>query len=299
MRCALAVTAALCGGCTLTGTINALVPKSDFRLQSTDYAAAPRHALDVYVPTKPADGPAPVVIFYYGGNWDSGDRANYLFAGEALASRGFVAVLPDYRLYPEVRFPSFLNDSAEAVRWTFDHITEYGGDPQRVFLMGHSAGAYNAAMLALNPEYLCAAGVNPARIRGFVGLAGPYDFLPLQSKVTKAIFGFPDTPRTTQPIHYASAAAPPMLLLTGSDDSIVDPGNSRRLADSLRPRGVPVREIVYPGLGHLSLAGALAKPLRWIAPVLDDVTAFITEISHDPGDRPARTKSACAVGASS
>ena len=278
---ALASNAALLQGCSPLSLINGWAPSSAYRAKTAiSYGPSARHQLDIYSPANAAAS-APVIVFFYGGNWDSGDRADYLFVGAALAAKGYIAVLPDYRLYPEVRYPDFLADSAQAVRWVFEHIAEFGGDAQRVFLMGHSAGAYNAAMLALNPIYLRAAGVDPRRVRGLIGLAGPYDFLPLTGPVTKAVFGFPDTPISTQPIQFASPAAPPELLVTGTFDNLVDPGNSSRLALRLRQHGVPARVIVYPALGHRMLIGALAAPLRGLGPVLDDVAGFVNELSAD------------------
>ena len=234
------------------------------------YGAHARHLLDVYQPS-PTLSNAPVVIFFYGGNWASGERADYRFVGAALASRGFVAVLPDYRLYPEVRYPNFLDDCASAARWVSTHIAQWGGNRERIFLSGHSAGAYNAAMLALNPAYT----LNKPPIKGLIGLAGPYDFLPLQADLTKAVFGFPNTPITTQPIHYASAVTPPTLLLTGGEDDVVSPGNSLRLTQRLSELGVPAQNKVYPKLGHRTLIGAMSKPLRHMAPVLDDFADFV------------------------
>lgn len=275
MRGALAGGAALLGGCSPLALVNAFVPSETYRRESgLAYGDHPRQRLDVYRPAE-TSGAAPVVAFFYGGNWNAGERGSYLFAGEALASKGFVTVIPDYRLYPDVRFPDFLADCASAVRWTLEHAARYGGDSRRVFLMGHSAGAYNAAMLALDPQYLRAAGVEPRRIHGLIGLAGPYDFLPLTGPVSKAVFGFPDTPIATQPIHFASRDDPPALLITATDDDVVDPGNSARLAARLRSLGVAAREIVYPGLSHTRLVGALAAPLRGTAPVLEDVAAFV------------------------
>jgi acetyl esterase/lipase len=272
----------LLASCSPFAAVNAVVPSATYRRTvGLPFDPHARNLLDVYQPAS-ASGASPVVIFFYGGNWATGNRTDYVFAGEALASMGYVAVLPDYRLYPEVRFPGFLEDCAEAVRWTVDHIAQLGGDPERVFLMGHSAGAYNAAMLALDAAYLRGVGIEAGRVRGLIGLAGPYDFLPLQSRVTKSVFGFPDTPITTQPIHFVTAQAPPALLITGSGDKVVDPGNSARLAARLLQSGVPAREIVYPRLGHAALVGALARPLRWLAPVLDDVAQFVSERSVKP-----------------
>ena len=271
----LTTSAAVLCGCSPLTVINGLTP-SDTYYSTTGlaYGALARQRLDVYRPTQVTET-APVVVFFYGGNWNSGERSDYLFVAEALASRGFVVVLADYRLYPEVRFPDFLDDCALAVRWAFEHGAEYGGDARNLYLMGHSAGAYNAAMLALNPEYLRGAGVDVKQIRGLITLAGPFDFLPLQNEVSKKVFGFPDTPLNTQPIQFASASAPPALLLTAKEDDVVDPGNSVRLAARLRNQGVAVTELVYPKLGHRTLVGALSKPLRGFAPVLDDVAKFI------------------------
>jgi len=264
------------------GALNAWVPADTYRATTNvAYASGPRQTLDIYQPAAGGE-PAPVVVFYYGGNWESGARADYRFVGEALASRGFIVIIPDYRLYPDVRFPDFLSDGAQAVRWTLDHIADYDGDPRRVFLMGHSAGGYIAAMLALDDQYLCASGADPRQVRGLIGLAGPYDFLPLQARVPKLVFGFPDTPVTTQPIHFVTAAAPPALLLTGKDDDLVDPGNVPRLATRLRKDGVRVDEIVYSELGHRTLVAALAAPLRTLGPVLDDVAGFINAVSAQP-----------------
>jgi len=279
LRSALAAGTALLAGCSPLGIVNALVPSGTYR-RTIDlaYGGHERKVLDVY---QPAESPAaaPVVVFFYGGNWNTGSRRDYLFAGEALASIGLVAVLPDYRLYPEVRFPEFLTDCADAVRWTQENISQYGGDAQRLFLMGHSAGAYNAAMLALDPQFLKAARVDRGRLRGLIGLAGPYDFLPLRSPVTRGVFGFPDTPITTQPIHHSTADDPPALLITGATDNVVDPGNSARLAGRMRRSGAMARDIVYPDIGHATLVGALASPFRSHAPVLQDVAAFVNERS--------------------
>ena len=277
LRSVVAAGAGLVAGCSPFALINGLAPAKTHRAnRDLAYGPHPRHRLDLYRPS--AGAAAPVAVFFYGGNWHTGNRGDYLFAGEALASRGIVAVVPDYRLYPEVRFPAFLEDCARAVAWTQANVAQFGGDPRRLVVVGHSAGAYNAAMLALDPAYLRAAGMAPGTLRGLVGLAGPYDFLPLQSEISRAVFGFPDTPAATQPINFVTAAAPPTLLASGANDQTVDPRNSARLAAQLRRNGVPVREIVYPRLGHSTLIGALAVPLRAIARVLDDVARFILDL---------------------
>jgi acetyl esterase/lipase len=268
--------AALVAGCSAFAFVNDAAPADTYRRTTgIAYGSHERQRLDVYVPAQGAER-APVVVFFYGGAWRTGSRSDYLFVGEALASRGIVAVVADYRLYPEVRFPEFVNDSAQAVAWTLANVDRFGGDPQRVFVMGHSAGAYNAAMVALAPRYLAAAAGAPAPgLRGFVGISGPYDFLPLRGQTLRAVFGYPDTSPDTQPINAVTSAAPPALLLTPASDGVVSPANTARLAERLRNAGVPVEEVMYDGVGHRSIVGAFAAPLRGLAPVLDDVSRFV------------------------
>jgi acetyl esterase/lipase len=262
----------LLGGCSSADLVNALAPRDDFRLvANVPYGENARQKLDLYLPIG-ASGPRPVVVFFYGGNWQEGSKEQYLFLGESLAGRGFVVVLADYRLYPEVRYPAFLEDCAAATRWTLAHIADHGGDPKRVSLMGHSAGAYNALMLALDPEWL---GPDRARIRSVVGLAGPYDFLPLTDPAIQMVFSTESDLTRTQPITYVDGTAPPVLLATGRLDTTVSPGNVDRLAARIRAKGGSVETEYYALLGHITLIGSFARPLRFVTPVLDDVTRFL------------------------
>jgi acetyl esterase/lipase len=237
------------------------------------YARGARHTLDICRPRTAAA--APVVIFFYGGGWRSGNKRLYRYVARALARRGHVAVLPDYRVYPEVRYPDFLDDGAAAVRWTIDNVASFGGDPHKIFLMGHSAGAYIAAMLAVDPVWLGKTALMPGRdIAGLIGLAGPYDFLPLRDETLKIIFGGADRPET-QPICHVAPGAPPALLLTGDADTVVDAGNSTRFAERLRAAGNDASAVIYPRVGHLNIVAALSLLLRFFAPVLRDADAFI------------------------
>ncbi len=265
----------LLAACSPLTLLNGAVPDGASRATTgLAYGPLARQRLDIYAPLDASQ--APVVVFFYGGNWRSGERADYRFAGDALASRGIVAVIADYRLYPEARYPAFLQDAARVVAWTREHIGAYGGDPDRVFVAGHSAGGYIAAMLALDPRWLQGAGTSPAVLAGWIGLAGPYDFLPIVARDIRPVFSFPGTPADSQPIRHATAAAPPGLLLTGAADTTVDPQrNSARLAQALSAAGACARLVEYPDLGHKLLVGALARPLRWRAPVLDDLSAFV------------------------
>jgi len=270
----------LLGGCSPVTILNNLAPKAGVaEHDAIAYAPGPRHVLDVYAPTgRAAAGPVPgpVVVFIYGGGWNSGDRGMYRFVGAELAAHGVLAIVPDMRLYPQVRFPGFVQDCAAAVAWVRAHAAEYGGDPHRLFLMGHSAGGQIATLLALDPEYLAAVGMEPKRdLAGVIGLAGPYDFLPLKSAELRAIFGPPSEWKRSQPIDYVSAQSPPMLLLAGSADDTVDPGNTTRLSAALRSVGVGVQDSIYPGVGHKELIGAMASTLDFIAPVLRDVLRYV------------------------
>jgi acetyl esterase/lipase len=267
------------------GSFNALMPKdraSARVAQGVAYGAGERLRLDVYAPRSAAARPRPVIIFFYGGSWNSGRRQGYAFAARALAAQGFVVIVPDYRLMPEARYPDFLRDCAAAVRWARSHSGAYGGDGERIVLAGHSAGAYNAAMLALDPSLL---GLDRKAVRGVAGLAGPYDFLPLDDDSTVAAFGAWPRPAETQPISYAAPGAPPALLLHGEADTRVKPRNSRKLAGLLQAAGSDVRLKLYPGLGHIGILTALAIPFRRQAPVLADVAAFAREVTGESAPR--------------
>jgi acetyl esterase/lipase len=256
------------------GSFNALMPKDRASKRvATDaaYGSGERLRLDVYAPGTPAARPRPVVVFFYGGSWNSGRRQGYAFAARALAAQGFVVMVPDYRLVPQARYPGFLHDRALAVRWARINAGRFGGDGERIVVAGHSAGAYNAAMLALDPALL---GTDRAAVRGFAGLAGPYDFLPLDDASTIAAFGAWPRPAETQPVSHASAAASPVLLLHGDGDSRVEPRHSLELARLLRAAGRDVELKLYPALGHVGILTALAIPFRRRAPVLADLAAF-------------------------
>jgi len=266
----------LFSACSPTAVLNALAPRDGIAVSNDiPYSDGPRHTLDVYAPRE-AVGPTPVVVFFYGGNWDSGTKAMYQFVGAALAARGVLTVIPDYRLYPQVRFPDFMYDAAGAIAWTRANAVRFGGDPHRLFLMGHSAGAQIATLVALDPTYLRSVDLSPQRdVCGVIGLAGPYDFLPLHDAELQVIFG-PEAERPrSQPINYVSPQAPPMLLLAGRDDDTVDPGNTLRLAARLRAVNASVQDELYPSVGHKTLIAAFARPLGFLAPAREAVLRFI------------------------
>jgi acetyl esterase/lipase len=274
----------LLSACSPVWVLNALAPRDGVtRAEDLTYASGPRHGIDVYAPT-PMPKDAPVVVFFYGGSWEEGTRQMYRFVGATLAAHGIVAFIPDYRLYPKVRFPTFIQDGAQAVAWAREHAAAYGGDPSHLFLMGHSAGAQIATLLTLDSHWLNAVGMDPDRdITGTIGLAGPYDFLPLQTPTLKAIFGAPSEWPASQPINFVTPGAPPMFLAAGSDDKTVDPGNTTRLAARLRANHDNVEVHMYPGIGHATLMGAFAPALTLLAPVRDDVLHFIDNHTQHSG----------------
>ncbi len=294
----LAVLASLAGLALLAFGITACSPLAFFdaigprdqggRLSVKDaaFGSHPRQRLDVFTPVGGSPG-APVLVFFYGGSWKNGSKEDYAFVGHALAAQGFVTVLPDYRLYPEVRFPDFLDDGAQALAWVERNIAAYGGDPSRVVLAGHSAGAYNAVMLGLNPSYLRRAGVDPRVIRAVAGLSGPYDFLPLDAGTATELFGEAPDKAATQPITFAGPHSPPAFLSSGDGDTVVRPSNTRSLAARLRAARVPVQERIYAGLDHADTLLALSVTFRSKAPELAEMAAFLRQYA---GERPQQAR---------
>jgi acetyl esterase/lipase len=261
------------------GTFNLFVPKdaTSHRVASgIAYGAGPRHSLDIYAPTTPRKN-LPVIVFFYGGSWKGGYRQGYEFAGRALAAQGFVVVVPDYRILPEVHYPAFLKDCADAVQWTQAHIAEYEGDPAQIVLAGHSAGAYNAVEIALDPQWL---GDNRHALKGVVGIAGPYDFLPLDIPATKAAFGQWPKLEETQPVNHVSADAPPLLLLYGDADTLVKRRNAVNLHAKLNAVGGHATLITYPGVDHIGIMTALSTFYRRKVPVLADLATFAHKVTQ-------------------
>ena len=234
--------------------------------------------LDVWAPSDVTSGnQKPVLVFFYGGGWAHGQREHYGFAAKAFAAKGFVVVLPDYRKVPQVRFPAFIEDGAKAMRWVQDNIAKHGGDPERVGLAGHSAGAHIAMLLTLDRSWLLKAGVSPGFVRATVGLSGPYDFLPFDSRRSISAMRAWPRPMETQPIAYAGADSPPIMVVTGASDDTVKPRNAILLARKLNQLGAIVEFRAYNDLGHEDIVMALSKPFRGRAPVLAEASAFLQQ----------------------
>lgn len=287
-------------GCV--ATLNRAAVGDDLTIvQNVPYGDDPRQQMDVYHQRNAGEG-MPVIVFLYGGSWQTGSKDDYAFVASALARRGYVTFVPDYRVYPQTRYPGFIEDAARAVAFARSHAAQYGGDPHRLVLVGHSAGAYLVGMLALDPHWLGTVGMVPSDVLAAVGIAGPYDFLPLQDDTLKRIFAPPvaggvsevegrsvaqlgTAPANTQPISHVgdlpAMQVPPMLLVAGRDDKIVDPGNTDRLATALRAHGNRVTETLYKRSGHRIIIGAFAPMLRFLSPSFDDVMRYIDTITSN------------------
>ena len=292
LRFILAVFAALAFAVPAAAQIDIMAPfnadasMDDARVLAKDlpFADGDRKKLDIYGPNEIME-PAPVVMFIYGGAWKQGRKEDYQFVGKALAANGFVVVIPDYRLYPEVTYPEFLVDNAQAVKWIEDNIEDYGGDTSRFFLAGHSAGAYGAVMLGLEKAFLNEFNVTMP-IKGIAGLSGPYDFYPFEYDEVRNVFGQNDNPQGTQPINLVAKDRPPMLLLSGRSDPIVRFQNTQHFAEKAREAGNWVTEVYYDGIGHMDAVFAIGAMWRFRAPVLDDMVAFFTQFGAFPSGAP-------------
>ncbi|MCQ8183906.1 alpha/beta hydrolase [Parvularcula maris] len=234
------------------------------------YGGLERQRLDVYTPS--AEGPHPVLVFIHGGSWETGSKDDYPWLGRRFAAEGYVTAVINYRLAPEHDYDAFMADTAKAVAFVHENAGRWGGDPERLFLAGHSAGAYNAVQVAAAPEFLEAEGKSPAIIDAVAGLAGPYDFLPLDGRVTKAAFGSAKDLEATQPVNRVTADTPPMLFLHGADDEVVHPRNAARMEALLSEQGIRTRSVVYDGIDHIEII--VAVPLTKKAPVVADMKAF-------------------------
>lgn len=280
-RCILifAVVALSVSGCSKLDLFNTLVPYDagvEKIASNVAYGEEPRQTLDIYRP-RAATGASPVLFFIYGGSWNSGAKDEYAFVGHAFAAAGYVTVIADYRLVPNVRYPAFVNDGAKALAWTYRNIDRYGGDPGRLFVAAHSAGAYNAMMLAADPAFLRRRGLSTDIIRAVAGLSGPYDFLPLDVDVTRQAFKGAGNLAATQPINHVHRGMPPAFIACGTADTLVKPKNTRVMARKLADAKVPHEVRYYKGVGHAGTLVSVSKPFRNHAPVLADILSFFRE----------------------
>ena len=278
--------AVLLGGCAdvFFATVGAVGPaRGVVRQTGIEFDPADGLSLDAYAP-KAAVG-APVIVFLYGGSWEEGKRRWYRYVGDALASNGVAVVIPDYRKFPQVRFPAFVVDAARAVAWARAHARDFGGDSSRLFVMGHSAGGQIAALLSTDPRYLAAVGLSPRDLAGMIGLAGAYAFLPFVDDEAQ-IFGDDARGRhDSQPVNFVDGDEPPLLLLQGEADDEVAPDNATTLAARARAAGDTVTLKLYPDVGHASILLALARGHVSHVPTLRDVLDFVTRTPAAPAAR--------------
>ncbi|CAN5137102.1 alpha/beta hydrolase [soil metagenome] len=267
----------LAAACSPLGMLNTLGPRDrGVRRIARDlsYCDDPRQKFDLYGPDwRPGEPTRPVIVFFYGGGWDSGSRSLYGWAAQALAARGFVVALPDYRIVPQVAFPTFIEDAASATARVAEVVAQYGGDPARLGVAGHSAGAHLAMMITLDRRYMAAVG-KPDLIRATAGLAGPYDFLPFDVPASVNAFGRAPDPTLTQPVTFVRADAPPLWLGHGTADEVVHDEDTVILNDRMHAVGGRSEAKLYPGLNHADLIATFSPLFRKKAPVLDDVAAF-------------------------
>ncbi len=249
------------------------------------YAAGPRQSLDVYSPNA-GDGDAPVIVYIYGGAWASGSKEESAWIGASLARRGFVAVIPDYRIYPEGLWPLFLQDNAAAVAWTHRKIAQYGGDPNKIVLVGHSSGAFNVFSLAVDRRWLDAEGLDPKNdVKAVIGLSGPYSMMPLDGDREHAIFG--EGRDYTEPYAHIDGRSPPLLLLVGADDRAAGPSNSPEAAKRVREKGGEAEAILYPSVSHSDTRDAFGGlPIASNAPILGDILSFLARHDVSPKAQP-------------
>ena len=277
------LTAPLFAGCEQRRAAEAIFVGKQFQLsRDIPYDTGERHTLDVYRPRDVSDKPVPVVVFLYGGRWQAGSKDEYKLAGDAITRRGYVAVIPDYRLAPQVKFPAWIDDAAHALRWVHDSIAHYGGDTTQIYVVGHSAGAHTATVLSLDDHYLLRAGVQPEFVRGYVSMAGPVDTVWTDPDVQELMGPREGWPGTYPAQLVSSTRHQPLLLLHGLKDNTVLPPNSTELAALIQKFGGRACATLYPNLTHISIVVAFMIPRLPIAKVMDDVQAFVRNPTLSP-----------------
>jgi acetyl esterase/lipase len=275
-RLMLVATLALLTGCMPTQFINSFVSQNMLVQKDISYSDLGLQNLDVY--TRPDVANKGVVIFVHGGYWDSDDKSIYPFLADSLTERGFITVVPNYRLVPDITFPSYVEDIALAVKWAVENIADFGGNPENIYLMGHSAGAHIASLVIYDEGYLEALGLQNNVLKGFIGVAGAYDFLPLAPDDirSKAALGPEENWQQTQPINFVDGTEPPAFLAYTPSDKTVNPKNTIRFAERIREQGGQVEERRYDGLDHITILGALGKGGRILnRQILEELMAFL------------------------
>lgn len=249
---------------------------SSATVSEVHYGSENRQQMDVYLPAQLREG-SPVVIFFYGGSWKRGQKEDYAFVGHTLSNRGYIVAIPDYRLYPEVFFPTFVEDGAQAIAWLADNLQQASNG---VVVMGHSAGAHIAALVSFDEAYLQAQGQSLDLVRGLIGLAGPYGLDPRTYRSTRPIFPETVAVEKTQPVHFACLSQTPVLLLHGVDDHVVITEHSRVLTEKIRDCGGDVRYLELDEVGHFAIVRGLADLVPEDAAIREPIERFLETLDQ-------------------
>ena len=269
----LTLTLSACSGERVQNAVNATNSTRGLKVtRDQSYGPDVRNKLDVYAP-QDAHG-APTILFIHGGSWQGGDKAGHAFVGESLARAGYVVGVMNYRLAPQNRYPSYVQDGAAALKWLRDHAGQFGGNPNDLFVSGHSAGGFNAAELVDHARWLAEVNVPVSSVRGVIGIAGPYsyDFRQYQSRVAFPEGGHPDD---IMPDRHIRPDAPPHLLLVAEKDTVVHPQNALNMEAALQKAGIPVQRVVLPRLNHVTIMGAVARNLTWLGGTRAEIIRFV------------------------
>jgi acetyl esterase/lipase len=271
----------LLSGCSPLYLVNTLSTESDsVTIVHQHYGKEQRQQLDIFMPERIVTG-SPVIVFFYGGSWKRGEKGKYGFVGHSLGSKGYVTVIPDYRLYPEVTFPAFVEDGANVIAWVRQHVEQARNG---VVVMGHSAGAHTAALLALDQRYLKATGQPFSIIRGMIGLAGPYGFNPMKYRSTRPIFAGVEVIENAMPVTFACSVKTPLLLFHGADDSIVIPENSRELKRRVDACAGNATYIEVERIGHFSIVLGLSDSFFAEDAIQSSIEVFLQSLSQQTGN---------------
>lgn len=286
----------LLGGCSALQVVNSVskIYTVDVK-ENIAFGEDSKLKYDLYLPDSASEEfeNTPVIVFFYGGSWNRGDKSEYEFVGRRLASMGYIAAIPNYRLYPEVKYPAFLEDGASSIAHLKKELakSEYKDrkPSQQFIMMGHSAGAYNAAMLALDSRWLEAVGLtHQTHIQGFIGLAGAYNIYPINDVEVRPVFEHPNYPPKSQPIDYTAKGAAPSLILTPETDTLVSiERNSEALHNALKSAGNQSVLKTIEGTDHVTIIGTLSPLLFFKGSTAQPIRAFVSALHESASSRTA------------
>jgi acetyl esterase/lipase len=269
---------------SVLGVLNGISPSGGVGVsKNIAYGSEPLQDLDIYYP-KPLtqamkaqntiSNSYPMVVFVHGGSWESGTKEEYAFVGQSFAQAGYVTAVINYRKAPEYVYPAYVKDTAQAIAWSYNNAARFYADPQRLAVVGHSAGAFNMMAAVSNEDFLAPYGISPKDISAVVGIAGPYsyDFRKFSSATA---FPAEATPDEVMPDRHIKGSQPPYLLLTAENDEIVYESNTIKMTKALKAYGANVENGEIEGASHATSIGAMASPLRWVNDVRAQVLTYL------------------------